>query len=190
MRKIIRKIRSDAILKRLGEERQAEIADYARTHPRAEVVAWLRRSGLRTSTAAVSNFLAWWRMREQFRRFEQNSLNLIEQLKRDRPQMGAEEREDWANEFFQLQAIGTNDATTFLSLAVARAEAKARSMELELSKKRLDLDKRRFVHSVIKAIEDRKAIEIATSGMSHGEKIERLGKVLFGADWKREEAAA
>jgi hypothetical protein len=65
-----RKPRADSKLKKLAASRQAEIAGYARTQGLVKTVAWLRDSGLKTSIAALSRFLAW--HREQLLSFAKN----------------------------------------------------------------------------------------------------------------------
>ncbi len=61
----IPKPRPDAKLKNLSEDRQAEIAEFARVHSLAERVHWLGRNNLHTSISAVSKFLRLCRFREQ-----------------------------------------------------------------------------------------------------------------------------
>lgn len=58
------KPRSDARLKNLPDERQAQIADFARTHSLAHTVEWLAGQDMKTSLSAVSQFLRWYRVKQ------------------------------------------------------------------------------------------------------------------------------
>src|SRR5579864_1836384 len=58
------KPRSDARLKNLPDERQAQIAEFARTHSLSQTVQWLAGQDLKTSLSAVSQFLRWYRVKQ------------------------------------------------------------------------------------------------------------------------------
>jgi hypothetical protein len=57
------KSRSDAKLKNLPDERQAQIAEFARTHSLAQTVQWLAGQDIKTSLSAASQFLRWYRVK-------------------------------------------------------------------------------------------------------------------------------
>jgi hypothetical protein len=61
--KDLMKPRSDARLKNLPDERQAQIADFARNHSLAQTVQWLAGQQIKTSLSAVSQFLRWHRVK-------------------------------------------------------------------------------------------------------------------------------
>ena len=58
------KPRSDARLKNLPDERQAQIAEFARTHSLSQTVQWLAGQDIKTSLSAVSQFLRWYRVKQ------------------------------------------------------------------------------------------------------------------------------
>jgi hypothetical protein len=62
------KPRPDAKLKTLPEPRQAQIAEFARTHSLANTVRWLADAGFKTSSSALSQFLRWWRLKQDLAR--------------------------------------------------------------------------------------------------------------------------
>ncbi len=64
------KPRSDARLKNLPDERQAQIAEFARTHSLAQTVQWLAGQHIQTSLSAVSQFLRWHRVKQGMDRNE------------------------------------------------------------------------------------------------------------------------
>lgn len=182
------KPRSDAKLKGLPEERQEAIAEYARDHSLADTVAWLKDDGLVTSTRAVSEFLSWFGLRRRFQVCEQDSLTLIDLLKEKRPQMDEAERESWASEFFQMQAIKMNDPETYLAFSSARFKGEMEKEKLRIKQEALELSKAKFQRETcglfLEWAERKEAIEVARSGATHAEKIDRLGTLMFGEDWK------
>ncbi len=58
------KPRSDARLKNLPDERQAQIAQFARTHSLSQTVQRLAGQDIKTSLSAVSQFLRWYRVKQ------------------------------------------------------------------------------------------------------------------------------
>ena len=60
----VMKPRSDARLKNLPDECQAQIAEFARTHSLAQTVQWLAGQDFKTSLSAVSQFLRWYRVKQ------------------------------------------------------------------------------------------------------------------------------
>jgi hypothetical protein len=184
----LQKPRSDSRLKTLPEERQEAIVEYARSHSVAETVGWLRDDGVKTSHGALSEFLSWFKLRRRFQIAEQDSLNLVELLRQKRPAMSEAERQEWANDFFQVQAIKDNDPDTFLAFSSARFKAELEKEKLRIKQEELQLAKQKFHRETselfLKWSEDKQAREIATSNATNAEKIERLGQLMFGEDWK------
>jgi hypothetical protein len=182
------KPRSDAKLKVLPEERQEAIAEYARGHSLEDTVKWLREDGLQTSTRAVSEFLSWFTLRRRFQIAEQDTITFIDLLKKKRPQMDEVEREQWASEFFQLQAIKQNDPETFLAFATARAKGDLEKQKLRIKEEELALSKKRFQRETcdlfLQWFANEQAKSIASSGATNKEKIQRLGQLMFGEEWE------
>jgi hypothetical protein len=71
------KPRADARLKTLPDERQADIADFARTHSLAQTAKWLGEREIKTSISAVSQFLRWYRTKQAM---AQNEASLRKEL--------------------------------------------------------------------------------------------------------------
>lgn len=65
-----RKVRTDAKLKMLPKERQSDIANHLLHHTLDQTKAWLRASGLNTSSASLSEFLSWYRLGQHFQESE------------------------------------------------------------------------------------------------------------------------
>lgn len=171
-----KKPRADSKLKTLPEERQAVIAEYALGHSLAETVAWLREDGLVTSGAALSEFLSWHRLSHQLKRNESTVAQLLSHLRQERG-MSDEELQKAGQAFFSALAIEQQDSKAWFL-----------SQQTALKKEQLNLDRQKFQRETcslfLKWSEDRKAREIAVSGATQTEKIERLGQLMFGEDWK------
>jgi hypothetical protein len=58
------KPRSDARLKNLPDERQAQIAEFARAHSLSQTVQWLAGQDIKTSLSALSQFLRWYDVKQ------------------------------------------------------------------------------------------------------------------------------
>ncbi|ODU24543.1 MAG: hypothetical protein ABS95_01760 [Verrucomicrobia bacterium SCN 57-15] len=175
-----RKPRPDSRLKTLPEERQEQIAEYARTHSLSATVDWLKADGLVTSQAALSGFLSWYGLRQQLARNESTVESVLADLKANNP--NATERELFAagQSFFSALAIETQDA-----------KAWAMTQELRIKTDDLNLARQKFQRETCKLFiqwsEDQRAKSIAESGASNAEKIEQLGQLMFGEDWKEQQ---
>jgi hypothetical protein len=122
------KPRSDSKLKTLPEERQCEIFEYARTHTLAETVDWLRANGVDTSSAALSPFLHWYRIRSQMTASEQTIQQMLEKVATQNPDITPER-------IYQLGQV------FFAGLALAKQDPQAWciTQRTALSRARLDL---------------------------------------------------
>ena len=189
------KPRSDARLQTLPRERQEAIADYARDHSIRETVAWLKEDGLDTSRTALSRFLSWWRLQEQFREDEATTEALLEQLRKEGSGLSEEQLDELGQRTFSLLAIRREDPDTFVKVRSARSKAVLEQEKLKLrreAEKRLGeglkLQREKFQRETaelyLKWAADKKAREIASSPASNAEKIERLGQLMFGETWK------
>jgi hypothetical protein len=96
---------------------------------------------------------------------------------------------------FSLLSIRRQDLAGFVKVRTARFKAQIELAKLDLrkeSEKRmqeaLELERLRFKRETtemfLKWTEDQRAQDIASSQVSHGEKIEKLGELMFGEDWK------
>ena len=108
-----RKPRSDSRLKTLTNQRQEQIAEYAAGHSLADVKAWLSEDGLRTSVAALSEFLSWYLLKQQLIKNESTVDSVLEQLKQTRPDLTESELFAAGQSFFSALAIEQRDAKTW-----------------------------------------------------------------------------
>lgn len=185
-----RKPRGDAVLKTLPSERQALIAEHARSHTLAETVAWLKEDGLRVSQDTVSKFLSWYLLREQFRQDEETTETLLEQLKEEAPELSDEQLDELGQRTFSLLAVRRQDAETFLAVRSAKFKAELEKQKLSLRRqtearqeralqfeinKHLDLAAEKMLDAALR----KQAEEIATSGMTQKDQIAAMRKAAF-----------
>jgi hypothetical protein len=128
------KPRADAKLKTLPEERQREIAEFAKTRTLAETVAWLAAGGVGVSIGAVSNFLAWYGVKEQMGKNALVMEQLLEKEGERRPELTEEKVAELGQKFFCELALERKDAKAWAltqRTGIMRAE-----LELALQKYR------------------------------------------------------
>lgn len=167
-----RKPRPDSRLKTLPEERQEQIAEFAKTHSLLEVVAWLKEDGLVTSQAALSGFLSWYALRDQLKRNESTVESVLEQLKKTNPEMTETQLFAAGQSFFSALAIETQDAKTW-----------KRTQDLRIKQEVLKLEEQKFQRETcelfLKWWADQQARDVVESKATNSEKIERLRQLMF-----------
>jgi hypothetical protein len=172
-----RKPRSDSQLKTLPDERQADIIDHLRNNSLAATVAWLRSSGVETSAAALSDFHSWFHLRSRLARNQSTVETLLEKIQAEDPAIAPE----------KLFMLGQE---MFSAMAIEQADPKSWYLTQRLNQKRgeLSLARQRFLRDTcalfIKWSADQRARDIAAGPSTNTEKIEQLGKLMFGEEWQ------
>jgi len=174
-----RKPRSDSALKTLPEDRQAAIADYARTHSLQETVTWLREDGVRTSITALSSWLSWWSMSQIFRQSESDAQEFREWLAKEFPKLSEDELDQRAALRFQFDAMRSGDPDTYLAFATARHRAKMDKVKADQKERSLALDERRLSLLEKKAAQADAAAKVVDSKLTPEEKLSRM-RQIFG----------
>lgn len=164
-----RKPRADSRLKTLPEKRQAEIAELCRDKALAEVVELLRSQGLKTSSGALSTWLAWRHLRERLERNQTVVETLLADLKRHNPALTDQELEAAGNQLFSALAIEQQDAGAW---AITRRLAlKQRGLELEARRVKLLEEKARKADEALSVTK--------ATGLSAEQKMARF-REIFG----------
>lgn len=167
-----RKPRADSKLKTLPEERQAALAEFLRDHGLEEARAWLRKDGIQTSAAAISEFLNWYQLKLALEKNESAAMQMIEDLKAANPGIADEALFMAGQRFFSLTAVAQQD-----SLAWKRAQdAMAKRETVVVMRARFEFD---AAKACLAALPDLKSIE-ADNGLDERAKIERVRVRLFG----------
>lgn len=190
-----KKPRADARLKTLPEERQQQIIEHMGAHKLAETRAWLRQDGVETSSAALSLFWDWWHLRKQFTQDEETAATILEELKREVPNLTEAELDELGQRTFSLLAIRRQDADAFVKVRSARSHAQLEIEKLKLREKAearmqeaLGLQRKKFQRETVELfltwLKDKRAVEIAeNTGLKRKDQIEALGQSMFGDLW-------
>lgn len=190
-----KKVRPEAVLKNLPAERQEQVYEKLGEKTLREVRAWLAEDGLKVSLQTISEFRSWYASRLQAQLREQRVLNYMEVLRKQSPELSEEKLAQYGASVFNLQAIEEQDPKLFLAIQTAQHKAQMDRLKLEQRERQiqqrqegLELEKARFQRETaelfLKWAADQRAKEIAGSNESNAEKIERLGQLMFGEDWK------
>ena len=119
------KPRADSKLKTLPEDRQGDIYEHSIANTLAETVEWLKANGIDTSTRAVSDFLAWYRLCQQQARNEMIVKELLSDHAKRNPELSSERVFEAGQTFFSGLALASQDPKTwFLAQQTALRKAK------------------------------------------------------------------
>jgi hypothetical protein len=150
---------------------------------RAKMPVWRDgpRKGQPVSSATLSNIRDRLELEEDLRGAEQTTETILDELKREQPGLSQEALDAFGQRTFTTLAIQRRDVKAFVALMKSRKEREA-----------LELDKSRFRRETcalfIQWAADQRALDIAAKPTSNADKIEQLGQLMFGEDWKAQEA--
>jgi hypothetical protein len=171
-----KKPRADSKLNTLPDEQQAAIFEYLASHSPADCVQWLGQHRLATSRAALSVFRSWYALRSQFARNE-STVEFLAKKAAEQRVLTPEMRNETGQEFFADMALARRDTNGWVKLQQA-----------EVQRDRLALDRQRFRRQTcelfIQWFEDQRAKDVLEGEWSNAEKIEQLGRQMFGEDWR------
>lgn len=159
------------------------------------------RKGQPISLATLSNIRDRLEMEETFRADEATTESVLEELKRELPTLSDQQIDEIGHRTFSLLTLRNRDLKGFVRLRSARTKAELEKAKLALQEKaeerqreQLHLDQKRFQRETcelfLKWAEDIRAQEIARSPATNSQKIDELGQLMFGDDWKPAGAAA
>lgn len=109
---------------------------------------------------------------------------IVEKLRATKPGFTEEELFSFGQRMFAERAIAMQDPAAWVATQGAqrdREKVALKEQEIELARQRFQRD---TCELFLKWAEDRRAQEIAASGGTHAERIERLGQLMFGEGWK------
>lgn len=184
-----KKVRADAVLKNLPEERQGEIFERCRTETLAAVRKWLAQDGIKVSQQTLSEFYSWYALRASLKEAESDTENLLELIRKDAPELPEERLASIGNALFNLRAIKQQDPKLFLAFQTARHRAEMdrlkfeqRDRQLKQQAESLQLEREKFEFDAAKAclaaLPELKVI--GSSKADDTTKIEAIRKRLFG----------
>jgi hypothetical protein len=174
-----RKPQSNAVLKTLPEERQAEIFSRLTTKTAAwpdtsleAVRKWLADDGLKTSTTALSHFHSWYSLSQQLERNGATVAQLLIDLKTAKPDMTPEQLDVAGQMFFTALSIEQQD-----SLGWQRAQ----NVKIRLEQQRFDREKFQFdaAKAALAKLPELNAIK-RNNSLSADDKLQQARLKLFG----------
>lgn len=170
-----KKTRADSRLGNLPQERQDQIAGYARTHTIEQTVEWLGENGTPTSTGAVSTWLSAWRLSRQLAANASTVDLLLSKYRENNPNATAEEIRVIGQSFFSALALQQQDPKVWAmtqSLDLKREH-------LTLQREHLTLDREKFEELKRKADQADAARSTTESALTPEQKEARM-REIFG----------
>ncbi len=198
----MRKPHAKSVLKTLPFDRQKEIFAYLEIHSLEEAEAWLAASGIDTGRSSLSSFRAWFPMSQSLHQAASMG-DAVKDILRELPELNLDEHQlsKAGQAIFEAQALVAKDSGLYLALRSRRqmdrsldlqeesgktkAAQKARSLEqkdeeIQIAKQKYQRDTCKLY---LKWFSDETAKQIASGGGTNAQKIEQLGKAMFGEDW-------
>jgi len=136
----LKKVRSDAVLKRLPEDKQEAILEYWRTHPIKQTVKWLKEGNITTSTDALSQFRVWYLTRKKYEERETRILDRIQLYKERDPSLTNEILTKMGEFIFNEIAIDQEDVKTWSVAQQVQLKRESQAMD----RKKLNLELRKY----------------------------------------------
>jgi hypothetical protein len=159
------KTRSNAKLKTLPEDRQADISDYARDHSLAETVQWLAANGVETSTSALSLFLSWFNATQQLARNDAVTQEFLDKYEHPAPKISPDRLHQIGHSFFATMALEKQDPKIWYL-----------TQQIACSKEQIDLERQKY-HDHIQAKKEAIQKELDTAKSQGGLSPETIEKI-------------
>lgn len=187
-------VRGDAKLKLLPKERQKGIIEYRDTHSHEDTLAWLAADGIEVAPSTLTDFYQWFyfqRDLEEAADFaDVSGAKLAEVL----PDLAADadKLRRATQVIFELRSAKRDDPKTWaLMRQVDQFErgVEQKEREIEIKGRAIALKEEKFRRDTaelfVKWFDDKRAQDILAGRATNSEKIEALGQLMFGEDWKK-----
>lgn len=154
------------------------------------------RKGQPVSKATLSNIRDRLEAEEAYHAAELSALALVRERQEREPGVSESDLEEYGQRIFTELTIHRQDMKGFVKLRSARNKAKLDQAKLELQvqaeqrqREALELERERYRRETcelfLKWAEDQRAQAIAQGSAPNSQKIEQLGQLMFGEDWKQ-----
>lgn len=175
-----RKTRPDAVLQNLPEDRQDEIGSWMLpgkgNKSFAKIQKILAGDGIRVSQQALSRFYSWWWLRKQNQQTEEDVQTILELDKQTDPSLTPDQLFNRGQRLFSILAMKNQDEKAWFFI-----------QKLNQGREDTKLNRQKFQRETcelfLKWFADKEAKAIASSSASNADKIEALGKKMFGEEW-------
>lgn len=180
------------MLKKLPAELQAAICEKRSELGLFKTVAWLKSEhGINTNHQSLSEFCSWYAYEQQFAEADSDTDQLMERLRKKRPELSEAQIEAFGFEYFQAQSIKLKDPKMFLRFRTARFKAEMEKQKfaqkergLAQREEALKLEREKFefdaAEACLKKLPELRAIA-ANNKLSNTDKIQEIRRRLFGA---------
>lgn len=154
------------------------------------------RKGQPVSKATLSNIRDRLEAEEAYHAAENSALWLVKERQQREPGVSESELEEYGQRIFTELTIHRQDMKGFVKLRSARNKAKLDKAKLDLQvqaeerqREALKLEQEKYRRETcelfLKWSEDQRAQAIAQGSAPNAQKIEQLGQLIFGEDWKQ-----
>ena len=185
-----RKPREEAVLKNLPPARQASLFTYMEGegeepgHSYKDCIAWLAADGIRVDKERLRKWRDWYYLRLGFQQSRDDARTLLESEAEEGEVVSEEKIQRVGNQIFAMRAIKDQDVKAwYLSQKISLEDRKESTRQQALALLRQKVQ-RESCKLFITWLENKRAVEIASSAASNSDKIEQLGQAMFGEDWK------
>jgi hypothetical protein len=188
-----KKARSNSLLKRLPEERQAAIMEWLQTKSLAEVRDLLAREGIEVDRGILSRFRQWWLLREQHQQNAVQVRELLKLLPQEKSELSEEAVFQYGQQVFALLAMQQEDPQQWIRIQRLRQQEGQLSLHAQrtqtfgrradLAEGALKLAREKFECDVAKAaLAQLPALrKIASANLLNSkEKIDQVRMAVFG----------
>jgi len=171
----MRKQRADSKLGALKPEVQEELAEVCRTEKLEAARTWLKDThGVAIALSGLSDWYASWRLERRFASAANRADQAKELLKRGT--LSAEKISELGQAIFELEALDTQDAKTYLGIQKLKLDQESAASRAKLEKAKLALQERRVVVLEKKMQE---AVSVANdTTLSTEEQAKRIREIL------------
>lgn len=191
----MRKPHANSVLKTLPDETQDRIAGWCAEDTLSSAVSRCSAElQLKTSVSSMGDFFAWWKLKQKFAAADSASKAAEELLAKIDPAASAEKLQAFGQLMFLEKAIAADKNEDFVSLSMAGVRSRELTAKIagdrlkyEQKERELKLAQAKYRRETCKLFlewhDKEQAKQIATGGGTNAEKIEALGRAMFGADW-------
>jgi hypothetical protein len=163
-------------LRSLPEDRQAAIMEMSGQVTLEAASRSLAADGIKASPNCISSFRQWYFSKQRSTRTNAVVESILEDIKANNPQISRRQLFAHGQKMFSALAIADQDASDW-----------ARIQRLNLRDDMTEVERQKFQRQTcelfLKWFADKQAVQIVNSPAGNDEKIERLGKTMFGEDW-------
>ncbi len=175
--------RPDAKLKQLGDDEQQRLFDHVvglKRHGgrQNDALTWITEQfGVKTSAGALSEFLSWFQARAEARADEARVTAFLDEERNLHPELTDAQLFERGQRAFSLLAIARQDPKAWTAVQKVGIESEGTALARQKFQ-------RETAALFLQWFEDERARKIANGPGTGEEKVEKLGRQMFGDLWE------